>query len=319
MTKTDAFVIAYAREPTSEELAHLHIVAPSDEPTAAGQIRSVIASFDRQFLASPITVRFGARDVVTLDLEGFRLIADRTDYISRAIGTTGDYEPHLSGFFKRVVKPGMIAVDIGANIGFYTMLFASLVGESGRVLAFEPNSENCRAMLLAIEANRFRHVTLFPFALIDEMSALYFSPAIGSNGCILPSRKETLLDPNCVVVPGIRLDSIAPLRIDVIKADVEGAEYRALRGAEETIRRCRPIITAELSLDMLGRVSGVHGVDFLKWMKGIGYKPYLLGRNEAATEAIDDVDVFFADWGDSFRIEDIAFIPGDMDFDPRET
>lgn len=319
LTKAEAFSIAYGREPTSEEMAHVLALAPNDEPTAAGQLRSVIATIDRQCLASPITVRFGEGDLVLLDLEGFRLFTDRADVsVSVPIARTGKYEKHLSGFFRRVVKPGMTVVDIGANIGFYTMLFASLVGDDGRVLAFEPNSENCRLLLLTIEANNFRQVTLFPFALAEEMAALYFTPAIGSNGLVLPGRKETLLDPNCVVVPSMRLDDIERGQVDVIKADIEGAEYRALRGAEAIIRRCRPIITTEFSLEMLGRVSGVQGPEFLKWMQGFGYRAYLLKRTRNEIDIIEDVDAFFASWGDFCRIEDLAFIPSNMDFDPRQ-
>lgn len=316
LTKAEAFAIAYGREPTSEKAARL---PSNDEPTAAGQLRSVIASIDRQVLASPITVRFGEGDIVLLDLGGFRLFADRADAaVSVSIVATGDYETHLSGFHKRVVKPGMTVVDIGANVGFYTMLFASLVGERGRVLAFEPNSENCRILLLTIAANNFHQVTLFPFALAEEMAALYFTPAIGSNGLVLPGRKETLLDPNCVVVPSMRLDAVVSGQVDLIKADIEGAEYRALRGAEAIIRRCHPIVTTELSLEMLSRVSGIHGPEFLKWMQGFGYRAYLLGKDGAAVEAIDDVDAFFAGWGSFYRIEDLAFIPAHMNFDPRQ-
>lgn len=319
LTKAEAFSIAYGREPTSEEMARVLAVAPNDAPTAAGQLRSVITGIDRQVLASPITVRFGEGDLVLLDLKGFRLFADRSDVaVSIQIAETGNYETHLSRFLRRVVKPGMTAVDIGANIGFYTMLLASLVGEHGRVVAFEPNSENCRLLLLTIQANNFRQVTLFPFALAEKIAALYFTPAIGSNGLILPDRKETLLDPNCIVVPSMRLDDIERGQVDVIKADIEGAEYRALRGAEAIIQRCRPIITTEFSLEMLSRVSGVQGQEFLKWMQGFGYRAYLLERTRKTIEAIDDVDAFIASWGDFCRIEDLAFIPSDMDFDPRQ-
>jgi FkbM family methyltransferase len=319
LTKAEAFAVAYEREPTSEEMARIRDRAPSDEPTAAGQLRSVIACIDRQFLATPITVRFGESDLMPLDLASFRLFIDRADVaVSAQIMATRDYETHLSEFFRRVVKPGMTAIDIGANIGFFTMLFASLVGNSGQVLAFEPSSENCRMLLLNIEANNFRQVKLFPLALSEEMAALYFTPALGSNGIILPDRKETLLDPNCVVVPSMRLDAIESGQVHVIKADIEGGEYRALRGSEAIIRRCCPIVTVELSLDMLSRVSGINGAEFLKWMQGFGYRAYVLGRSGAAIEAIADVDAFFASWANFRRIEDLAFIPGHMDFDPRQ-
>jgi FkbM family methyltransferase len=203
----------------------------------------------------------------------------------------------------------MCAVDIGANIGYYSMILASLVGETGTVWAFEPNSENCRLILLSKEENHFSQLLLHPLALTKEGGYVYFSPFIGSNGGLLPSVKDTLLNPNCTIVPCAALDTIIPDgQVDFIKADVEGAEYLTLKGAERILRRCRPVVTCEFSLEMINRVSGISGADFLRWMKSLGYSGRVLG-NQGKAENIDDIDAFLATWGDYIRIEDILFTP----------
>jgi FkbM family methyltransferase len=317
LSKERAFEIAYGRRPSAAETEQLRHpdLAGGNEP--ASQLRSVIACFDRQRLPTPLSVRFTERDLERVECGGFSLVLDRCDIsVSRSIIASQQYEPHLSALLRRIVKPGMTAVDIGANVGFYTMLLGERVGRSGRVLAFEPNTENCRLLMLSIDANGFNHIKLYPFALSTNIGAAFFTSHIGSNGGFLPNVDTTVTDPNCVVVPSIRLDTIVTEPVHFIKADVEGAEYLAFSGGEGLLRQFHPVITAEFSLEMLQRVSGISGADFLKWMKNLGYRAYLVAR-EGPIEEIDDVDTYLSGWGSQFRIEDIAFIPQELNFDPR--
>ena len=274
ISASDAFRMAYGREPSNDDLERIsQIAAKGEAKPAIEQLRTVIAGFDRQTHPTPITVRFTQDDIRIVDMGSFKLVTDRRDFaVGLGIGPDTPWEPHLSGFLRRTVKPGMTAIDIGANVGFHSMLMASLVGSDGRVLAFEPNTENCRLIILSAAENGFKHIELFPIALADAPGALCFSPAIGSNGHLLPSGRETLLHPNCIIVAAMRLDEIVgDRRIDFIKADVEGAEYRALSGATRIIARDRPIITSEFSIEMLSRVSGIEGSDYLFWISSLGY------------------------------------------------
>ena len=76
-----------------------------------------------------------------------------------------------------------------------------------------------------------------------------------------------------VTVPAVRIDALVPpgQRVDLIKVDVEGAEYNALLGAEATIARCRPVIISEFSPDLMPGISGVSGEAYLGWLIGQGY------------------------------------------------
>jgi FkbM family methyltransferase len=245
-----------------------------------------------------------------IDLGSFKLILDKSDIsVSREILSLKNYEPHLRAFVERMLKPEMSAIDIGANIGFYTLMFASIVGHRGKVFSFEPNTENSRLILLSLMENDFPQVQLLPFALSNRMEAAFFSPALGSNGAFMPNSRETLTHPNCTVVPCQRLDTVINEPVDFIKVDVEGAEYLVLSGGGELLQRYRPIIVAEFSMEMLPRVSGIGGADFLKWMNSFGYGVHLLCRDGSGMEKVSDIDIFLANWGNPFRIEDLAFIP----------
>ena len=307
-----AFRLAYGRDPLPKDLDWLSGAGVAG--TACGSdlelLRKVIAVCDRQIYPTPVTVRFRAADLAIADMSSFKLVLDKDDIsVSRSILGTKDYEFHLRGLVERVLKPGMTAIDVGANVGFYTMLFASIVGPAGRVLAFEPNSENNRLILLSKCENGFDHVQLFPLALSDFTGAAYFSPMIGSNGGLMPNTPATLKHPNCLVVPCQPLDDIFQDHVDFIKVDIEGAEYRALLGAKKILQQYRPVVTTEFSMEMMSRVSGIAGGDFLRWMGRLGYTAHLIPRDGTTLQVISDVDAFLANWGDPVRIEDLAFLP----------
>lgn len=296
------FRLAYGNEPDPSARQKLDFVKP--DMTLSG-LRSLISVFDRQTYPTSVSVRFAKSELACAELEGVKLWLDRSDYaVSAAVINHGAYEPHMVAFLKEHVGKGMTVVDIGANVGIFSMLAAS---QGAKVFAFEPNTENCRLILMSAAENGF-DVKLFPLALSDEAGALFFTPHIGSNGGLLPTRVETLSNPNCIVVPAMRLDDLIFEKIDVIKADVEGAEYLALKGGEQLIREYKPIITIELSMEMIRRVSGIDGIEFIRWILALGYRGFLIGRNGQKT-AIEDLDAFAADWGDLWRIEDIAFLP----------
>ena len=78
------------------------------------------------------------------------------------------YEPYETELFKKLIKSGMVVVDIGANIGYYTLLAAKLVGNNGRVYAFEPEPTNYRFLIKNIELNRYKNIKLIQKAVSDK-------------------------------------------------------------------------------------------------------------------------------------------------------
>ncbi len=291
---------------------HIRRHGISDGELSYSKIRSVIGVFDRQSLNTPIIVRFGPEDIFYADLGSFSLAVDNAD---RAVGLSilhsGIYEPHVTAFCKSVIKEGMHVVDIGANIGYFTLLSSRLVGPSGSVTAIEPNSENSRLILLSIERNGIDNVKLLPVALSSAEGAAYFSTHVGSNGGLLPETSAVLSSPYCTVVPVFRLDQLVQKRIDFIKVDVEGAESKVFDGAWPLIERDRPIISTEFSPEMLQRISGVDPLSYLKRFVDIGYHIGLLDRADptGAPKDIGDAGIFLQNYGANTRLEDLALIP----------
>ena len=220
----------------------------------------------------------------------------------------GYYEPHLVPFVIDFLKPGMTFVDVGANVGFYSIIAAKAVGPEGRVLSFEPNSENCRLVMLSARRNRVENISLFPFALGNRPGHALFHTHLGSNGGLVWDEADALLDPTAVVVPIARLDDLVSGAVDLIKIDVEGAEALVVEGATELIRTHRPTVVSEFSLEMLRRVSSVEGLDYLRFWADEGYSLNRLDRESRQLVPIVD-PVVYLDGYDRLRLEDLVFLP----------
>jgi FkbM family methyltransferase len=275
--------------------------------TTVADVRSITMAMDRQTFPTPVIVRFAGSDLRSAVINGISFPVDQHDISVSVPGSAaGSWEPHLINCFRRICRRGSIAFDIGANVGYHTLMLAQLVGAEGTCYAFEPNSENCRLILLGAEQNGFDNVKLMPIALSDQQGWAYFSPHIGSNGGFASLNAE-LSDGCGVVVPTFMLDDLRLPPPDMIKIDVEGAEYRVLKGAEKSIGRSRPTIISEFSLEMTSRVSGVSGAQYLEWIAALQYDIFLLDRVTSQLVSIPSASSFLSAWGS--RIEDLLFVP----------
>lgn len=147
-----------------------------------------------------------------------------------------------------LVKSGWTCWDIGANIGFYTCLFSRLVGEQGRVVAFEPMTATRERLLRNIAINDLQNAAVSPYALgaLDEQRPIYFGDDTLAEGTA-----SMLTDPTrgkSEMISVARLDSISATlpKPDLIKIDVEGAQLDVWRGGENFLRQTDALILAEL-------------------------------------------------------------------------
>ncbi len=165
----------------------------------------------------------------------------------------GTYEIGLQIAIGDWVKPGMVAYDIGANIGYVSLMLARAVGERGRVYAFEPLPKNLARLEEHMKINRVEErVTIVPKAVIDASKPVRFHYGLshgtgkvdGSSGRELSANSENIL------VDGISLDDFVYEQSNpppqVIKLDIEGGEVLALPGMRRLIHQARPLMLMEL-------------------------------------------------------------------------
>lgn len=184
---------------------------------------------------------------------GLRGLAMHLDLKNEKDYWLGTYEPELQRAVKHLVEPGMVVYDVGANIGYISLLFARTVAEKGRVFAFEAMPSNVERLQLNMAANSFQdRVIVVSSAVVDEVGPVNFliGPSRGT-GKAEGSAGRTIL--NCghsITVPGISLDEFAyqngnPVP-QVIKMDIEGGEVLALPGMIRLISEARPLLLLEL-------------------------------------------------------------------------
>jgi FkbM family methyltransferase len=261
------FRLLLGRDPDPEELLG-HMARVGED--LGGVVASYLGSLE--FANRSLLRTRHDEDVMLSELEGFRIYASPTDVAVGKHVCAGYYEPDVTAVVRRFVRDGMHAVDIGANIGYFAMLCARLVGGAGKVTAVEPNPRNVRLLEASRRANGFAHVAIVQMAAGRHIGLLSLN-ASDSNGTTSALRTGVDAALEADMVPCLPLDAIlATARpVDFIKVDAEGAEYNALLGCVATIRRCRPVIVSELSPNLMPGISGIGGAEYLRWLADLGY------------------------------------------------
>jgi FkbM family methyltransferase len=150
----------------------------------------------------------------------------------------GAYEPEMQRLFVKVVKPGGVFYDIGANVGFYSLLASQLVG-AGKVIAFEPSPENVRYLRRHLDLNQCSNVEIFDLALCDrEGYAHFLDDGTGSMGRL--ESHGSLRVRTSTLDALVQAQKIPPP--DYLKMDIEGAEFQALSGACECFQQYKPVL-----------------------------------------------------------------------------
>jgi FkbM family methyltransferase len=214
--------------------------------------------------------------------EGFRMHVDPRDYaVGHTIARTGSYEPAVSATLREVLGPGGTFVDAGANIGWFSMLGASLVGPSGRVIAVEPNPTNVGLLRDSAKENGFDNIDVLTVALAARPGSVALETD-GSNGRVTPIDGPPVEPIMASFVVAARplddvLSDAGVTRVDAIKIDVEGAEPLVLKGAGGTITRHRPVLISEFYPLALDSSPWGNAQGYLAMLRAFGYRLSVIG------------------------------------------
>lgn len=210
----------------------------------------------------------------------------------RQVLETGTYKRHLSGALSSILAPGQFILDIGAGVGEFSLLAASKAGPRGRVVAFEPLARNMRLLLANCRANDVNTIDVLPFAASDSDGFL----TIIRRGAILTARDpldEDFLAGMIDVAYARTIDSVIPTdqRVDVVRVCLDGFDFRALRGAEQMLSRCKPHLFADWAPGLLHEFSGIEPDDYLKLLVQCGYNRFTaIAPGQGAIDLGADID-----------------------------
>lgn len=221
------------------------------------------------------------RQTFQIDSNGFSLTLFAGDLISETIRSRGSWESHVTDILRALLKPGDTVLDAGANFGFHTLEMASRVGESGRVIALEPQRVVFQQLCHHVFVNRFHNTWCLPLALGDknrEVAIAALSEVSSGNIGATP------IGVGAERVSMTSLDSFNIPNLALMKLDVQGSELLALKGGEQTIQRHRPTIVIEVEESWLNLFK-TSSKEVLEWLFARGYIVYRI-ENEWPTDCV---------------------------------
>ncbi|MET8247377.1 FkbM family methyltransferase [Streptomyces sp. NPDC005202] len=265
--------------PVAEVLVTLGRRYVRDAPGSLGKSLLAAAYLNARLREHPrrrvVETRFGARFAV-----------DTQDLIQRYVYLFGAWEPHMTSWLQRRLRPGDTFVDVGANVGIFSVLGARLVGDQGRVVAIEASPVFHQRLLQQARLNGCRNIRAVNAAVADSHKTLSFTLASSRNmgaNSIVPYQgpAESTFDIDALPLPEL-LDPEEIANARIIKIDVEGAEGGVVRGLAPILDTLRPDaeITVEVTPDRMAQL-GDSADELLKTMADAGFHVYRLANDYA--------------------------------------
>lgn len=220
------------------------------------------------------------------NVQGHKMFLDSKDSLKLSI--KGVYEEFETDFIKNEIKRDDIVLDIGANIGYYTLIFAKLVGENGKVFAFEPDPTNFAILKKNVKINGYKNVVLINKAVSDKAGKLKLFLSEDNMGD--HRTYDSKDDREFVEIESVKLDDYFDKtsdKINFIKMDIQGAEYAAVKGMSGLVNNTKDLtIVTEFWPIGLKRF-GVEPREYYKLLIKYGFKIYELNENKKKLKTVN--------------------------------
>lgn len=212
---------------------------------------------------------------------GVCLEAGLIDVIQRNLIVEKCWDPRVLKYLNKYLKRGFAFIDIGANIGYFTLIASQLVGDEGLVVAVEPSCRALSELSSNIQINQLKNVIILSIAGGNDYSINKLTQATPNNigASTLSSHVAPFAFETVPVVPLDSLILLLGLIPDLIKIDAEGFEYQVLLGLKQVLELHRPKVICELTEEWL-EVNGGNASEILDYMHRLGYKAFIIGDSE---------------------------------------
>ena len=226
-----------------------------------------VARYIRRFFAKFVS-RYKSNFV---EIEGRKMFLDEHDSLKLSLYP---YVVEQTDFFKKNIKEGDVVIDLGAHIGYFTCLFAQLVGKSGKVFSFEPEPNNFKLLKKNVEVNGYNQVTIEQKAVSDvkDMIKMYISNSPKDHRIY-----DTHDGKESIEIESIRLDEYFKdfnKKINVVKSNIQGADFAAFQGMKSTIEKSKLniILALEYNPAMIKEFGSGNSEEFLDQLLGNNFK-----------------------------------------------
>lgn len=225
---------------------------------------------------------------ILVNVHGHKMYANTLDrIIALYMWKFSALESFETLILRDIIQKGMAVLDIGANIGYYTLKFAKLVGTKGKVYAFEPDPNNYSLLMKNLKANNYENVVTVPAAISDKTGKLklFICEEHKGNHRIFDSHDGR----ESFEIETSRLDDFFSRneKIDFIKMDIQGAEYLALLGMNDLIKRSEKlIIISEFSPSLLAK-SGFSAELFIDKITSLDFKLKFINEKKKSIDPVN--------------------------------
>jgi len=207
-----------------------------------------------------------------VEIEGNKMIVNSLDNLYLAL--YGKHEEFESECVKKVINKGDRVLDIGANQGYFSLFFAKLIGENGKVISFEPDVENCDIIKKNIKLNGYTNIKLHQKAVCNKTGKIkMYVGDYRTGNRIYESDKNRI----SVDIEGISLDDFLKTSedsVDFIKIDVEGAESSVIEGMKNYLERKKDLVLMSEFFPSLIKKFGMEPIEYLEILEQKKFKVF---------------------------------------------
>lgn len=246
-------------------------------PVEHGKYTILTKYFNRLFSATEPHV------TVFRTSHNFVIEGDLGEFLQSWIYAFGSYELPTVRFIRSYLQRNNVAIDVGAQIGYLTLVMSTSASSTTQVYSFEPEERNIRRFRRNIQLNKLTNVTLLEQAAGQQRGSirLYLSSDANagthSTVFIEGNVSDAFVDIPCTTID-FEVTERGLNRLDLLKIDVEGGEIDVIKGATDTLTRFHPVVITELS-DSLQQARGTTCRDFKVTMAEFGYSPFTINND----------------------------------------
>jgi FkbM family methyltransferase len=210
---------------------------------------------------------------------GYWVLCDLADSVQRSIFYSGTYEPRLTALVEAELRPGDVFLDLGANIGHFSLLAARKLGVHAQIHAVEPSQQTAVSLKETLRRNRLdQRITVHQVAAFDRSDQMVLA-TMSDSAWFMASRYLSSGSEAGETVQVVRMDDYLTVQPTVVKIDVEGADLRALVGMERLLRKSPPRCLFVEAIDNQLARFGDSTAAMIDYMKSFGYHvQYLFER-----------------------------------------
>lgn len=227
-------------------------------------------------------------ETISRTIFGAHFFVRPVQFVENRICFFGEWEPSITAVFRKLLRPGDRVIDVGANIGYFTILSSMLVGETGRVFAFEPSVETRSRLHRNLELNGIQNVSVIPSAAWNETGTATFNKHPSDRGGSSLRSIEGSIETETVDLVPIEsaIDEAEWSKIRLVKIDIEGAECHGVEGMARLLESNRDVVVITEMEDPKLQRFGRSAADLLASFDQRGFFAFRIPNSYDALEYI---------------------------------